>query len=103
MPDIASRIAAEGHDDPGYRLPVDANRVLPAHFVWVGRCWRIPVSQLASAHILEGVELATIENLKPHHVQVDGVYVVGKVREFPDFSGIQHRSLRDGHVPPRLV
>ena len=42
-------------------------------------------------HVLKALEPAPIENLKFHHVQMNGMHIVGEIHQFPDLRGAQHR------------
>ena len=103
MPDVAAGIALEGDDDSSHGLALTrAVSFQPISFGSggvAGSVYRsVPVD-----HVLESVKAPAIENLKAHQVQVNGVHIVGEVHEFPDFRGIEHRFLGDGHMPRRLV
>jgi hypothetical protein len=83
VPDVATGIAHERNDDPRYGQAVDPNRIFPTPLFRVGGRGRTRVVQYARCRVVEGIERSTIENLKPDHMQMNRMHILGHVSEFP--------------------
>jgi len=79
MPHIAARVAFEANDDASYRHRVDAHRILPSPLIRGQLHRRASVNDLFRELVNGEVEWSPVQKLKPYHVQMDGVRIIGQV------------------------
>ena len=103
MPDVAAGIAVEADDDAGDHAGLGADGIFPSCFGRFGGYGLAGEFQLFFAEVGEGLETATVENLKFDEMKMDGMRIVRGIDQVPDFDGIEKRIFGDRHMPGRIV
>src|SRR5580698_3568146 len=99
MPDITPRESVEAHDNARDHFRMRPDGIFPAVLEWLWWNHRSRVSNLPRSKIERFIKASPVEQLEPHHMKMNGMRVLRRVHEFPDFGSIDHRIFCNRHIP----
>src|SRR5579862_1062723 len=103
VPDVSAGVSLESNDDARDHRWLRADRIFPSRLARIGRHGQAQAGKLFRPHISRRVESLSIENQKTHHMQMDGMGIVGEVDQIPDLDRIERGIFGYRRIPMRVV